>query len=75
MIDTGAGARWANIPASRHNNACGVSFVDGHAEIYKWRDPITARPAGRTQVRSYLASPHSVDIRWLQDRCTDRLGP
>ena len=75
MIDTGASARWANIPASRHNNACGVCFADGHAEIHKWRDPITATPAGKTQVSSYLLSPNSVDIAWLQERCTIRLAP
>ena len=74
-IDTGASARWANIPASRHNNACGVSFADGHAEIHKWRDPITATPAGPTQVSSYLLSPNSVDIEWLQQRSTIRIAP
>jgi len=75
MIDTGAAARWANIPASRHNNACGVAFADGHAEIHKWRDPITATPSGKTQVTTYLLSPNSVDILWLQERCTVRLSP
>jgi len=64
-ISSGAAARWANIPASRHNNACGVCFADGHAEIHKWRDPITATPAGKTQVTTYLLSPNSVDTLWL----------
>jgi prepilin-type N-terminal cleavage/methylation domain-containing protein/prepilin-type processing-associated H-X9-DG protein len=33
-----AGApRWIDYPASGHNNACGFSFCDGHAEIHKWR--------------------------------------
>ena len=26
-------------PGIQHNNACGFSFADGHAEIKKWRDP------------------------------------
>jgi prepilin-type N-terminal cleavage/methylation domain-containing protein/prepilin-type processing-associated H-X9-DG protein len=62
MIDTGASARWANIPASRHNNACGVSFADGHTEIKKWRDPVTASPSGKTYYGSYLPAPNSVDV-------------
>ena len=26
-----------NLPASRHNNGCNVSFADGHAEYHKWK--------------------------------------
>jgi prepilin-type N-terminal cleavage/methylation domain-containing protein/prepilin-type processing-associated H-X9-DG protein len=29
---------WWNLPGSSHNKGCGVSFADGHAEIWKWRD-------------------------------------
>jgi len=25
-----------DMPAAYHNNACGISFADGHAEIHKW---------------------------------------
>ena len=32
-------ATWTDAPASYHNNACGISFADGHAEIRKWTDP------------------------------------
>jgi len=28
-----------DLPASYHGGAGGVSFVDGHSEIHKWRDP------------------------------------
>lgn len=28
-----------NLPASRHNNGCVLSFGDGHAEYWKWRGP------------------------------------
>ena len=75
MIDTGPRAMWANIPASRHNNACGVCFMDGHSEIHKWRDSRTAVPSGTTQVLTYLASPNSVDVAWLQQHCTVVLSP
>jgi hypothetical protein len=33
-----------DIPASYHNNAGGISFADGNAEIRKWHDPtVTAQ--------------------------------
>jgi prepilin-type N-terminal cleavage/methylation domain-containing protein/prepilin-type processing-associated H-X9-DG protein len=70
MIDTGAGAKWANIPASRHNFSVGICFADGHAEMHKWRDKITCQPSGPVYYSTYLASPNSVDILWLQQRCT-----
>ncbi len=49
--------RWIDIPASYHNNACGLSFCDGHSEIHKWlnkialnapRPPNTITPANGT---------------------------
>ena len=35
-IPTDAG--WVDCPASYHNNACGINFCDGHAQIRKWTD-------------------------------------
>jgi prepilin-type processing-associated H-X9-DG protein len=29
---------WVDCPASYHNNACGIAFADGHAQIKKWMD-------------------------------------
>jgi prepilin-type N-terminal cleavage/methylation domain-containing protein/prepilin-type processing-associated H-X9-DG protein len=29
---------WWNLPASGHNKGCTMSFLDGHAELWKWRD-------------------------------------
>jgi prepilin-type N-terminal cleavage/methylation domain-containing protein/prepilin-type processing-associated H-X9-DG protein len=34
----GAGQVW-NLPANRHNNSCNLSFMDGHAETFKWKGP------------------------------------
>jgi len=31
-----SGAGFWNLPASRHNNGCTLSFADGHAEHWKW---------------------------------------
>jgi prepilin-type processing-associated H-X9-DG protein len=27
---------WFNLPGHKHNNGCGVSFFDGHSEIFHW---------------------------------------
>lgn len=32
--------KWIDYPASYHNNAGGIAFADGHAEIHKWRDSV-----------------------------------
>jgi prepilin-type N-terminal cleavage/methylation domain-containing protein/prepilin-type processing-associated H-X9-DG protein len=33
---TQGGAGFWNLPSSRHNNGCDLSFADGHAEHWKW---------------------------------------
>jgi prepilin-type N-terminal cleavage/methylation domain-containing protein/prepilin-type processing-associated H-X9-DG protein len=54
-------------PASYHNGAGGLSFVDGHAEIKRWRDPRTTAPGfGGT-------SGYNPDIVWLQERATRKM--
>jgi prepilin-type N-terminal cleavage/methylation domain-containing protein/prepilin-type processing-associated H-X9-DG protein len=35
---TNKGEIW-NPPTARHNNACNLSFLDGHAETFRWRGP------------------------------------
>lgn len=37
---------WQNTPASRHGNAGQVSFADGHAEFWKWREATTKTLTG-----------------------------
>ena len=36
------GDRWVNVPGFRHSNGSVLSFTDGHAEYWKWRQ---SRPA------------------------------
>jgi prepilin-type N-terminal cleavage/methylation domain-containing protein/prepilin-type processing-associated H-X9-DG protein len=60
---------WANVPASYHNNAGGISFADGHAEIRKWRDSQLLRNA---QLNGMASEPNSPDLPWLQQRSTTR---
>ncbi len=77
-LDIAAKRNWGignppNMPANYHNGACGFSFVDGHAEIRKWRDASTLRKslAGGGPWTSVN------DFPWTQRRATARLdgGP
>ena len=58
-----------DFPASYHNGAGGLSFIDGHSEIRKWVDGRT-RPILRFgQALSLgIASPNNLDVAWLQER-------
>lgn len=35
---------WLNAPATRHGNSGTVSFADGHAELWRWREQTTLKP-------------------------------
>ena len=51
-------------PGIQHNNACGFSFADGHAEIKKWRDgPLVKKNPGSRE-----PAPNSRDLQWLMER-------
>jgi prepilin-type N-terminal cleavage/methylation domain-containing protein/prepilin-type processing-associated H-X9-DG protein len=63
-----------NWPGTYHGNTASFSFLDGHAEIHKWKD-------GRTKNTSHISSdnssgapkktkqggPDNPDLLWLQD--------
>lgn len=61
-----------DLPAIYHNNAAGVAFADGHAEIKRWTHPYTLRPITRGQEISGGPSPNNQDVVWLQERSTRR---
>lgn len=61
--------KWVDIPASYHNNAGGLSYADGHAEIKKWRDTKMIN-AKTTDV---LRDPNSTDLAWFNERSTSRM--
>jgi prepilin-type N-terminal cleavage/methylation domain-containing protein/prepilin-type processing-associated H-X9-DG protein len=55
---------WIDAPASYHNNACGICFTDGHAQIKKWTDQAILKNtwAGNT-------APHNGnDLLWFVNR-------
>src|SRR5580658_8621953 len=58
-------------PANYHNGACGFSFVDGHAEIHKWREPqywpavTQAWPSTwSNSIKEPGTGPNSQDVQW-----------
>ncbi len=67
-----------DMPGFLHNNAVGLSFTDGHAEIHKWQYAATCPPmwgfdrmsqsAGvpNGPAASGLPVPRDLDVRWLQ---------
>src|SRR5262249_33678963 len=62
-----------DMPASYHNGAGGLSFVDGHAEIHRRRDPRTTPPLqgdGWWETVGAIPSPNNQDIVWLEQRAT-----
>ncbi len=62
MVNMKAKAPFEDTPATYHNNAGGLSFADGHAEIKKWKDAaLHTAPTDKFGVQ---------DILWLQERTT-----
>ena len=70
MRDRGSATIMANVPASYHNSAGGLSFADGHGEIHKWRDPRTQLPVTKSYIILNISSPNNRDMLWLQERTT-----
>jgi prepilin-type N-terminal cleavage/methylation domain-containing protein/prepilin-type processing-associated H-X9-DG protein len=56
---------WQDVPATRHGNAGGLSFADGHSEIKKWRDGTVLKPP---KPNGFTADPNSADSAWLEQR-------
>ena len=50
--------RIIDYPASYHDGAAGITFMDGHAEIHKWLDPRTKPvPQYNNNLKLVVASP------------------
>jgi len=58
---------WQDVPASRHGNAAGLSFADGHSEIRLWRDGTILHPPATNGFASDL---NCEDNGWLAQRAT-----
>ena len=56
-----------DVPAGYHDKAAGLSFVDGHAEIHRWRESSTTPPINSLTMWGIWPVPNSVDVAWMQD--------
>ena len=66
-INKGSDASWESIPASRHENGCGLSFADGSVTHKKWTDGRSIIKVARSSQKG-IRLPFDQDVIWLQDR-------
>jgi prepilin-type processing-associated H-X9-DG protein len=68
----GLPGKWINVPSTRHGNAGGLSFADGHAEIKAWKDALLLSqnvPNFKiTGGPTFPSDPSSGDNAWLEQR-------
>ena len=67
---------WISIPADRHEQGCNLSFADGHAETWRWKDPYIKESQNMLRARFQAdpgnsdaltpTSPNDRDLRKLQ---------
>jgi prepilin-type processing-associated H-X9-DG protein len=60
-----------NLPSSRHNNGCILTFADGHAELWHWKSPYinndqTGANAGYASGLDGASGPGDVDLPRLK---------
>lgn len=60
---------WLDTPAAYHRESVNLSFVDGHVETHRWREPTTLGPIGTTGFRH--VPPTDRDVPWLQERAAE----
>jgi prepilin-type processing-associated H-X9-DG protein len=61
-----------DFPASYHDGAANFSFVDGHVEVHKWKDPRTMpllQPGGSMPLNLNL--PGDVDADWIAQHASE----
>jgi prepilin-type processing-associated H-X9-DG protein len=69
VVDPNQLSQWVDAPATYHNNAGGLGFADGHAEIKKWHDQNVIT----TKTTDFPAQPGYLnDLQWMQQRATFR---
>jgi prepilin-type N-terminal cleavage/methylation domain-containing protein/prepilin-type processing-associated H-X9-DG protein len=68
MPRTTADTRWIDVPAKYHNNACGFSFADGHAEIHKWVRAGLLPEVKFQMISGQIVSASNPDVLWIAKR-------
>ena len=67
--------RIVDYPADWHNRGANVSFVDGHTETWKWRDPRTMPRHFRGVLLPLNASsPNNPDVGRIQEAASSKVN-
>jgi hypothetical protein len=61
--------RWSHLPGSRHAKSGVISYIDGHAEIHRWRDERTLVPV-KGILQGGIDVTGSPDWRYVWERST-----
>ena len=64
-------ARWVDVPSTRHNMACALSFGDGHVELHKWQNMAGIRITSRNAFPGPIPATDP-DWNWLKARTSVR---
>lgn len=67
-----ANGRIIDFPASHHERAGTVAFVDGHVEVHPWKDRRTRPPVRGFSMPLNIPSPGNPDVQWLTDHAGGR---
>jgi prepilin-type N-terminal cleavage/methylation domain-containing protein/prepilin-type processing-associated H-X9-DG protein len=68
-------ANIVDYPSVLHNNACGYSMADGHAEVHRWIDGMkttrtTYKSGNPTFTGSFKSGSKDKDLRWIRVNTT-----
>ena len=74
QIDMGTAYTIVDYPADWHNRGANLSFVDGHTETWRWRDPRTIPPHRRGQLIPLgVSSANNPDVARIQAATSRRI--
>ena len=65
FLDFPSDTGWVDCPAAYHNNACGISFCDGHAQIKKWTDRVVLNWRNDGQCPNDPVGTRTPDLVWF----------
>ena len=72
FLNPGEELEWQHLPASYHEGAASLAFLDGHSERHVWRAPSTLRPpipdAGPLPFT--VSAEDAADHRWLSEHAS-----
>jgi prepilin-type N-terminal cleavage/methylation domain-containing protein/prepilin-type processing-associated H-X9-DG protein len=68
VSDPTQGNMFQDIPATRHGNAGGLSYADGHSEIKHWKDPAILN--SKLTTGPVPGTANYTDAAWLEQRAT-----